>query len=96
MDKLSILATIPALNREFVQNHHGHLVDGVMPLVFQNLLLWFEGALTRVLIELQVAALRFCTQKSWTTKRLASTGPTRALAPAPAASGRDRSNRREN
>ena len=47
-------------------------------------------------IELQVAALRFCTQKSWTTKRLANTGLTRVLAPAPAASGRVRSNRRGN
>ena len=39
---------------------------------------------------------RFCTRKSWTMKRLASTGPTRVLAPAPAASGRVRSNRRGN
>ena len=68
-------------------------MDGELQLVFQPFLLRFEDSQWAP-IELQVAAHRFCTQKSWTTKRLASTGHTRALVPVPAASGRVRSNRR--
>jgi len=41
----------------------------------------------------QVVVPRFCTRKSWTMKRLASTGPTRAPVLALVASGRARSNR---